>query len=102
MRLIDVEKLLNDMKNELEKAVNDENMDKDEYMVIMTSAIALKDFVNRQPTAFDVEKVVSELEKSHFHTESTFDDNGYCNDDSEEVVNLNEAIEIVRKGGIDE
>ena len=102
MRLIDVEKLLNDMKNELEKAVNDENMDKDEYMVIMTSAIALKDFVNRQPTAFDVEKVVEQLEKSHFHTESTFDDDGYCNDDSEEVVNLNEAIEIVRKGGIDE
>ena len=102
MRLIDVEKLLNDMKNELEKAVNDENMDKDEYMVIMTSAIALKDFVNRQPTAFDVEKVVSELEKSHFHTESTFDDDGYCNDDSEEVVNLNEAIEIIKRGGIDE
>ena len=102
MRLIDVEKLLNDMKNELEKAVNDENMDKDEYMVIMTSAIALKDFVNRQPTAFDVEKVVEQLEKSHFHTESTFDDDGCCNDDSEEVVNLNEAIEIVRKGGIDE
>ena len=102
MRLIDADKLLNDMKNELEKAVNDENMDKDEYMVIMTSAIALKDFVNRQPTAFDVEKVVSELEKSHFHTDATFDDDGYCNDDSEEVVNLNEAIEIVRKGGIDE
>ena len=102
MRLIDVEKLLNDMKNELEKAVNDENMDKEEYMVIMTSAIALKDFVNRQPTAFDVEKVVSELEKSHFHTDATFDDDGYCNDDSEEVVNLNEAIEIVKAGGIDE
>ena len=102
MRLIDVEKLLNDMKNELEKAVNDENMDKDEYMVIMTSAIALKDFVNRQPTAFDVEKVVEQLEKSHFHTDATFDDDGYCNDDSEEVVNLNEVIEIIKRGGIDE
>lgn len=102
MRLIDVEKLLNDMKNELEKAVNDENMDKDECMVIMTSAIALKDFVNRQPTAFDVEKVVSELEKSHFHTDATFDDDGCCNDDSEEVVNLNEAIEIIRGGGLDD
>ena len=101
MRLIDVEKLLNDMKNELEKAVNDEDMDKDDYMVIMTSAIALKDFVNRQPTAFNVDKVVEQLEKSHFHTDATFDD-GYCNDDSEEVVNLNEAIEIVRRCGIDE
>ena len=101
-RLIDADKLLDDMKKELEKAVNDENLDKDECMVILTSAIALKDFVNRQPTAFDVEKVVEQLEKSHFHTDATFDDDGYCNDDSEEVVNLNEAIEIVRKGGIDE
>ena len=100
MRLIDADKLLNDMKNELEKAVNSENLDKDEYKVILTSAIALKDFVNRQPTAFDVEKIVSELEKSHFHTDATFDDDGYCNDDSEEVVNLNEAIEIVKAGEI--
>ena len=57
--------------------------------------------IKQQPTAFDVDKVVSELEKSHFHTDATFDD-FYCNDDSEEVVNLNEAIEIVKRGGIDE
>ena len=101
-RLIDADKLLDDMKKELEKAVNDENLDKDECMVILTSAIALKDFVNRQPTAFDVGKVVEQLGKSHFHTDATFDDDGYCNDDSEEVVNLNEAIEIVRRCGIDE
>ena len=63
--------------------------------------IAFEDLIKEQPTAFDVDKVVSELEKSHFHTESTFDD-FYCNDDSEEVVNLNEAIEIVKAGGIDE
>ena len=88
-RLIDADKLLDDMKKELEKAVNSENLDKDEYKVILTSAIALKNFVDRQPTAFDVEKVVEQLEKSHFHTDATFDDDGYCNDDSEEVVNLN-------------
>ena len=58
--------------------------------------------VNEQPTAYDVDKVIEQLEKSHFHTESTFDDDGCCNDDSEEVVNLNEAIEIVRRGGMDE
>ena len=101
-RLIDADKLLDDMKKELEKAVNDENLDKDECMVILTSAIALKDFVNRQPTAFNVDKVVEQLGKSHFHTDATFDDDGCCNDDSEEVVNLNEAIEIIMGGGIDE
>lgn len=62
MRIIDADKLLDDMKKELEKAVNDENLDKDECMVILTSAIALKDFVNRQPTAFDVSKVLKEFE----------------------------------------
>ena len=58
--------------------------------------------VNEQPTAYDVDKVVEQLEKNHFHTDATFDDDGYCNDDSEEVVNLNEAIEIIKRGGIDE
>ena len=62
----------------------------------------IQDFLDNQPTAFDVDKVEKELEKSHFHTDVTFDDDGYCNDDSEEVVNLNEAIEIVKAGEIDE
>ena len=102
MRLVDVDKLLDDMKKELEKAVNDENLDKDECMVILTSAIALKDFVNSQPTAYNVDKVIEQLEERHFQTDATLDDDGYCNDDSEEVVNLNEAIEIVRRCEIDE
>ena len=59
-------------------------------------------YISNMPTAFDVDKVMSELEESYFITESTFDDDGWCNDDSEEVLNLNEAIEIVKRGGIDE
>lgn len=101
-RLIDADKLLDDMKKELEKAVNDENLDKDECMVILTSAIALKDFVNRQPTAFDKDKVKEELENSSWWTEPTFDEDGWCNDDREDVIGLYEAIEIVERGGIDE
>ena len=58
--------------------------------------------IKQQPTAYNVDKVVEQLEKSHFHTDATFDDDGYCNDDSEEVVNLNEVIEIIKRGGIDE
>ena len=84
-RLIDVDKLFETL-NKLEIPFNAD----------------INNVIISQPTAFNVEKVVEQLEKSHFHTESTFDDDGYCNDDSEEVVNLNEAIEIVRKGGIDE
>ena len=59
-------------------------------------------YISNMPTAFNVDKVVEQLKESYFITESTFDDDGWCNDDSEEVVNLNEAIEIVRRGGIDE
>ena len=84
-RLIDVDKLFETL-NKLEIPFNAD----------------INNVIISQPTAFNVEKVVEQLEKSHFHTESTFDDDGYCNDDSEEVVNLNEAIEIVRRGGIDE
>ena len=84
-RLIDVDKLFETL-NKLEIPFNAD----------------INNVIISQPTAFNVEKVVEQLEKSHFHTESTFDDNGCCNDDSEEVVNLNEAIEIVRKGGIDD
>ena len=84
-RLIDVDKLFETL-NKLEIPFNAD----------------INNVIISQPTAFNVEKVVEQLEKSHFHTESTFDDDGYCNDDSEEVVNLNEAIEIVRRGGMDE
>lgn len=88
-RLIDADKLLNRIA---ELFRNDD-------LYLVGKFIGL---IEQQPTAFDVDKVVSELEKSHFHTNATFDDDGCCNDDSEEVVNLNEAIEIIRGGGIDE
>ena len=85
MRLVDVDKLIETL-NRLEIPFNAD----------------INNIIISQPTAFNVDKVVEQLEKSHFHTDVTFDDDGCCNDDSEEVVNLNEAIEIVRKGGIDE
>lgn len=84
-RLIDADKLL-EKWNELSVRGRTEF---DQVIMIM-------------PTAFDVDKVVEQLEKSHFHTDATFDNDGYCNDDSEEVVNLNEAIEIIKRGGTDE
>ena len=85
MRLIDVDKLFKTL-NKLE----------------IPFYADINNAINSQPTAYNVDKVVEQLEKSHFHTDATFDYDGYCNDDSEEVVNLNEAIEIVRSGGLDE
>ncbi len=83
MRLVDVDKLIETL-NRLEIPFNAD----------------INNIIISQPTAFNVDKVVEQLGKSHFHTDATFDDDGYCNDDSEEVVNLNEAIEIIRKGGV--
>ncbi len=61
--------------------------------------LGILEFVEKQPTAYDVEAVVAKLENASYRTESTFDEDGYCNDDSEEVVALDRANEIVRDGG---
>ena len=87
MRLIDADKLLNKI---------------DAYMCGSQDVMFVKELIKEQPTAFDVDKVVEQLEENYFLTESTFDDDGYCNDDSEEVVNLNEAIEIIKRGELDD
>ena len=100
MRLIDADKLLDDMKKELKKAVNEENMDKAECMVIMTAAIALKDFVNRQPTAYDVDKVIKQLEERLFSAEVYNDDLDGC--DINDLLCMGDVIEIVEAGGLDE
>ena len=92
MRLIDVDKI----QEHLEKVKKESAS-----LVDLSHIIGFQSVVDAQPTAFNVDKVVEQLEKSHFHTDATFDDDGYCNDDSEEVVNLNEAIEIVKRGGLD-
>ena len=43
------------------------------------------------------EKIIEHLENASFWTDSSFDEDGYSNDDSEEVVCLREAIEIVKQ-----
>ena len=53
--------------------------------------IELAKVIDNQPTAFDVEKVVEELEKvSHEQFNHV------------QLVYLDRAVEIIRKGGIDE
>ena len=109
-RLIDADKLIKQLDDDInitsefaKKSIKyDDYRDFDKSFAILYMLKSYRAIVEGMPTAFDVEKVVEQLEENYFLTESTFDDDGYCNDDSEEVVNLNEAIEIVRNGGIDE
>ena len=56
--------------------------------------------IDNMPTAYDVENVVEQLEEASHWEEATFDVDGYCNDDSWEVVYLDKAIEIVKSGCI--
>ena len=43
------------------------------------------------------DEIIDRLENASFQTDSSFDEDGYSNDDSEEVVDLHEAIEIVKQ-----
>ena len=47
--------------------------------------------INSQPTAYNVDKVVEQLEEKSYYIDIETD---------REVVNLNEAIEIIRGGGV--
>ena len=53
------------------------------------------DFINFQPTAYSVDKVVKELEDLEIH----FDDD-YFSSNREVMIVKNDAIEIVKQGGI--
>lgn len=44
----------------------------------------------------EFDKIIERLENASFWTDSSFDEDGYCNDDSEEAVYLHKAIEIVK------
>lgn len=101
MRLIDADKSLEDMKVQLEKALEDESISKDDALVIMTSAIALKEFVKRQPTAYDIDKIVKQLEELQerhpYKVAGDYDTYSQYNQAWESCSD--QAIEIVKKGG---
>lgn len=44
-----------------------------------------------------VKSITDKLEVNSFWTEATIDEDGYCHDDSKEVVFLDKAIEIVKE-----
>jgi Lar family restriction alleviation protein len=60
-----------------------------------SEAEAIEAWNTRKP----IDNIVEQLEKSSWWTPPTYDEDGYCNDDSEDVVELDTAIEIVKGGG---
>lgn len=69
-----------------------------EYVILDVLHCA-RDMVFDQPTAYDVEKVIKQLESEASHCASFFD--GYYTDDYErgKFEAYNEAVEIVKRGG---
>ena len=70
---------------------------------------ALCELVDNQPTAFDVDNVVSNLEQLKFGGACGNEDCEYCkysdecwNGDMSEEHAIDMAIEIVKRGGVDE
>lgn len=57
----------------------------------------VNDLIAKEPTAFDKEKVIKEFRKRSHNFYPSIDH--YCL--SQKAVNLNDAIKIVEKGGIE-
>jgi hypothetical protein len=98
MRLIDADLLI----DELEKRVRTPRS----TMEIVRDIIPM---VKEQPTAYDVDKVVEELEskKDYYYNEMKKVENDtnyfsghYFDESYNKRIALNEAIEIVKRGGI--
>lgn len=61
--------------------------------VIVDVTPALENAILKQPTAYDVDKVVEQLDEQSFIERDITDD---------DVVELDKAIEIVKAGGVNE
>ena len=70
MRLIDADSVIDDTKWEMGETYDDD---------VRAGMKSVIDIINKRRTAYDVDKVVSEL-----------------------VVNFDDAVEIVKRGGVDE
>lgn len=92
MRLIDADKLLKELSNVL---VN-RSIDNQFYVAV--------DTIKKQPTAYDVNKVVEELYensvmRAKFAYSKAFYNLPQNGEYVDEVVTLSKAIEIVKRGG---
>ena len=84
MRLIDADKLIEEIKQEID-------------MRYMYSPKGFINVINNQPTAFDVDKVVEQLEDYKMWKELLIYDLNF-----RERQILKKAIDIVKAGGVDE
>lgn len=97
MRLIDPDKLYEDLANNLSSIMGD-GSDGEAIDTYVTIGDIIHDTFNAQPTAYDPDKVVEQLED--YGNEET---HYYKNTPYEKCIEecINKAIEIVKGGGVD-
>ena len=88
MRLIDVDKAIKDLK----QFIKDYNL---ENLAVVLKIIMI---LQEQPTAFDVDKVISNIwDRSELiHIKHN------CYDEIEDYIRVTDVTQIVREGGLDE
>lgn len=92
-RLVDADKLIED----IEKIARTDMM-----------KVLVENWINKQPTAYDVDKVVEQLESlkkiAEIMRNIDIEHNAYIEEAYERgrIYVLNEALDIVKRGGIDE
>ncbi len=87
MRLIDADSVIDDIKWEMGETYDDD---------VRAGMKSVIDIINKRRTAYDVDKVVSELQ------DKSFERYGNSGMGGELVVNLDDAIEIMKRGGKNE
>lgn len=87
MRLIDADSVIDDIKWEMGETYDDD---------VRAGMKSVIDIINKRRTAYDVDKVVSELQ------DKSFERYGNQGMGGELVVNFDDAVEIVKRGGVDE
>ena len=100
-RLIDADLLM----RKCEKWLKPKAPDEDEMVSVADIAVSTLMEIEEQPTAFDVEKVVKELEDLKMRYYLTIANTGDADKDCAYLNTANaidKAIEIVKRGGVDE
>lgn len=82
MRLIDADKLIEIINN---------SVDENDWLLNQFNADYIESLVEVQPTAYDVDKVIEQLEKCSFDDNSGF-----------RLIHSEETVDIVKAGGVNE
>ena len=106
MRLIDANALLDWINRQRESTYRalDVLIVREQVLTVQSCLNNFEHEIKEQSTAYDVDKVVKQLDEKSFlvATSKEFYDNPQDGENVSDVIEISDAIEIVKGGGIDE